>query len=287
MLKIGIDENAYCKKYGFENGLDRMRKHGYEGLDYQEFVNTDHPIFEKNLHEFESYLRAQRVATEKAGITIHQVHGPWRVPIQDSSVADREERFEKMARSIEGTAILGSKHFIIHPIMPFRTNDEEHEAETYEINLDFMGKLCKVGQDNDVIVCFENMPFPRLSLASVQSTLKFIQTINSDYFKMCLDTGHCTMFNFTPGDSVRLIGKDNLFALHIHDNDGLKDRHQAPYNGIIDWSDFGAALYEIGFDGIISLETVIPQKLPDPLREFEEISLVQKARYIASLASGQ
>ena len=264
-----------------------MRTHGYEGLDYREFVNTDTPLFEKNSYEFESYLRAQRAAIVAAGITVHQVHGPWRVPIQDSTAADREERFSKMVRSIEGTAILGSRHFVIHPVMPFRTNDEGHESETYAINLEFMERLCKAGRDNDVIICLENMPFPKLSLASVQATLEFVQTINDDYFKMCLDTGHCTMFDFSPGDGIRLIGRDNLCALHIHDNVGIKNLHQLPYNGVIDWSDFGTSLREVGFDGVISLETIIPSKLPDTLREYEEISLAQKARYIAALASGE
>lgn len=105
---------------------------------------------------------------------VHQTHGPWRYPPQDATEADRKERFEKMARSIEGTAILGSKHFIIHPIMPFGLDDQEHEKETYEMNLQFMDKLSRVGQENGVVVCFENMPFPKLSLASVASILDLV-----------------------------------------------------------------------------------------------------------------
>ena len=287
MLKIGIDENAYCKKYGFEKGLERMRTHGYEGLDYQEFVNTDNPLFDKSPHEFEAYLKAQRSATEGAGIMIHQVHGPWRIPIRDATDADREERFEKMARSIAGTAILGSRHFIIHPIMPFHINDKGHESEDFEMNLQFMERLCNVGCENGVIVCIENMPFPELSLASVQATFDFVKTINSDYFRMCLDTGHCTMFNTAPGDAVRLIGTEYLYALHIHDNDGVNDRHQMPYSGVIDWTDFGKSLREIGFDGVISLETAVSGKIPEELREYEEIGLARKARYIAALGGGE
>ena len=48
-------------------------------------------------------------------------------------------------------------------------------------------------------------------------------------------------------------------VLHVHDNDGERDRHWYPYGGVIDWNDFGAALREIGFDGTLSLESnVIP-----------------------------
>lgn len=147
-----------------------------------------------------------------------------------------------------------------------------------------MNRLCDVGRENGVIVCFENMPFTKLSLATVQATLDFVKAINSDYFKMCLDTGHCTMFHTAPGDAARLIGTEYLYAIHIHDSDGIKDRHQMPFSGVIDWNHFGNSLHEIGFGGVISLETGVPGNIPAALREYEEIGLVKKIRYIADLS---
>lgn len=279
MLKIG--------KTGTDQDLELIRSYGYEAIDYQGFINTETPLFQMNDQEFEAHLKAQRKAIEAAGLMIHQTHGPWRYPPQDATEADRKDRFEKMARSIEGTAILGSRHFIIHPIMPFGVNDKGHEKETYELNLEFMGRLSRVGQENGVIVCFENMPFPGLSLASIPSILNFVKTINSDYFKMCLDTGHCTMFDLPLPDAVRLIGTEYLYALHIHDNNGVNDLHWHPFNGVINWTDFGNALNEIGYKGVISLETSVSNKIPAVLKEHEEISLFRKARYIAALASGE
>ena len=232
-------------------------------------------------------MKAQRIAIEAAGLMIHQTHGPWRWPPRDTTVTDCIERFEKMARSIEGAAILGSKHFIIHTIMSFGIDDHGHERETYDLNLDFMGKLCRVGQENGVTICFENIPMPDLSLASVPSIFNFAKTINNNYFKVCLDTGHCTMFNQSPADAVRLIGREYLYSLHIHDNDGVKDQHKNPFSGVIDWTDFGKALNEIGYQGVISLETSVPSTIPDVLRDHEEIGLYRKARYIAALASGE
>lgn len=279
MLKIG--------KHGHAEKLEQMRGYGYEAIDYQGFVNTTTPLFACNSHDFEATLKEQRKAIEQAGLMVHQTHGPWRYPPQDATEADRKERFEKMARAIEGTAILGSRHFIIHPIMPFGTNDQGHEKETYELNLEFMSRLCRVGQENNVIVCFENMPFPQLSLASVESILAFVKTINNDHFKMCLDTGHCTMFGTSPADAVRMIGSEYLYALHIHDNNGEHDLHWHPFRGVIDWDDFGRALHEIGYQGVISLETSVSDKIPDVLRDYEEIGLFKKAQYIAALAGGE
>lgn len=274
-------------KTGTDKDLELIRGYGYEAIDYQGFVNTENALFQKNIREFEEDLKEQRKAIEDAGLYVHQAHGPWRFPPQDATKADRRERFEKMSRAIQGTAVLGSKHFVIHPIMPFGINDKGHEKETYEINLEFMAGLSRVGQENGVIVCFENMPFPNLSLASVPSILHLVKTINSDYFKMCLDTGHCTMFDLSLPDAVRLIGKDYLYALHMHDNDGVNDLHLNLFNGVINWTDFGHALHEIGYQGVISLETSVSGNIPDVLREHEEIGLFRKARYVAALAGGE
>lgn len=286
MLKIGITEKVYCSKYGFKNGLERMKKHGYDALDYLEFANTETPLFEKNSSEFEAYLKEQKKIAENCGIEIFQTHGPWRWPLQDFTKEDREERFEKMSRSIVGTTILGCRNFVIHPIMPFTTHDEEHKRETYEMNVEFMERLKNVGRENDVVICLENMPMPRFSLGSVPAILEFVKVMNSEYFKVCFDTGHATFFELSVGDAVRLLGKEYLYTLHIHDNDGNGDKHWEPFRGLIDWEDFGHALHEIQYDGVVSLEANLP-KLPDELCEMEEIALCRKAQYIAALAAGR
>lgn len=287
MLKVGIEDAFYCRQYGFEKGLKRLRQHGYEGIDYQGFVNTDAPLFEKNPHEFETYLKDQYAVIKREGLMVHQTHGPWRYPPQDTTSEERKERFEKMSRAIVGTAILGCENMIIHPIMPFTTIDEGHEEETWEMNLDFMEKLSRVGRENGVVICFENMPMQKLSLATVPEILKMVQTIDDEYFKVCLDTGHCAVRGQSPAEAVRMIGKEYLYALHIHDNDGQRDRHWSPFTGVIDWEDFGKALGEIQYKGVISLEVKKTSKIPEALSEYEEIGLYRKGRYIAELASGQ
>lgn len=287
MLKVGIGEHYYTVPYGFEAGVARMRSHGYECMDYQEFVSTVAELFQMNHSQFAKYLENQASICKREGIEIHQTHGPWRYPPQDSTPEARAERFEKMSRAIEGTAILGCKKMVIHPIMPFSINDKGHEQETYEMNLEFMSKLCRVGRENDVVICYENMPMPLFSMASVLVVLKFVKEINNEYFKVCLDTGHSAITKESPGEAVRMLGKDYLQALHIHDNNGKHDIHIHPFAGVIDWENFCAALREISFDGVMNLEVKTQKHLPKELRESEELNLYRKVEYLAKLASGE
>ena len=91
--------------------------------------------------------------------------------------------------------------------------------------------------------------------------------MNDEHFKVCLDTGHVAVFKeLSLGDEVRRLGK-HIVAFHIHDNDGRRDLHQFPGFGRIDWSDFGRALRDIGYDGSFSLETAPPTTLATPTYE--------------------
>ena len=257
-MKIGITSSYYTAAHGFEEGLRQLRADGYECIDYSGFVDTETPRFACSDAEFDAVVRKERIFIESLGLETSQTHGPWRWPSQDATVEDRRERFEKMSRAIRGTALLGCRNFVIHPIMPWGRFDTD-AGVTYAINLDFMSRLCQAAEKYEVTVCLENMPMRHQSLVTPEHCLRLVREVGAKNFKICLDTGHCTMHHVNPGDAARMLGKDMLAALHVHDNDGEKDRHWYPYSGVIDWSDFDAALREIGFTGTLSLESgVIP-----------------------------
>lgn len=281
MMKIGIESGAYLDRYGFAEGLARMKAHGYEALDYQNFADTETELFRVSEAEFERTLRTQRAAIEDAGIEITQTHGPWRWPPRDFTEEDRAERFEKMAKSIRGTAILGCRNFVIHPIMPFGDDRDPEPERLWDMNLAFMSRLVEVGRSCDVVVNFENMPMIALSISRPEAILRFVKMVDSPFFKVCLDTGHCAVFGDSPAQAVRLLGKEYLATLHIHDNNGHNDLHWNPYTGVIDWDDFSAALREIGFEGAVSLETAAPGRIPQDIREPFERGLFHMARRIA------
>lgn len=287
MLRLGIGERYYTVPYGFEKGIARMKGQGYSAMDYPEFGNTETELFRKNHQQFTEYLEYQAMVCNREGIEIFQTHGPWRYPPRDFTEEDRAERFEKMSRAIEGTAILRCKNIVIHPLMPFTINDEGHEKETYEINLDFFGRLCKVAEEYGVIINFENMPMRHFALASTSEMLKLVKEIDSDYFKVCLDTGHSSAIGNLPAEDVRLLGKEYLSSLHIHDNDGRHDYHWYPFAGVIDWKDFCNALCEIQYDGVLNLEVGRQKNLPEELRELEEVFLYRRIECLAKMVVGE
>ncbi len=280
-MKTGIVDTAYMYLGSHAAAFERMKQHGYDCTDYQYLVDTENELFSQDAQGFERALLDVRHYAENAGIEIYQAHGPWRWPPQDFSAEDRAERFEKMSRAILGCEILNCPNFIIHPIMPFGDWQDPEPEKLWDMNLEFFSRLCEVAKTHGRVICFENMPMTALSLSTPEQILRFIKEINSPYMRMCLDTGHCSVFGLSPADAVRLIGKEYLRALHVHDNDGKADRHMLPGEGVIDWEDFARALVEIDCTCPVSIETAVSSKIPTDERDAAERELAKSALIMA------
>lgn len=46
-----------------------------------------------------------------------------------------------------------------------------------------------------------------------------------------------------------------VFEMHLHNNDGLRDLHQFLDDGTLDIDEVAAAIYEFGFDGVLTIES--------------------------------
>jgi hypothetical protein len=132
-MKIGI-AGGYLSYYGFSEGLKRMKAQGYECLDDALLANTDNAIFSATPAEFERKLTERRKEIEDNGIIVSQTHGP-------GDAAKRRNRggpkrtIRKMSMAIIGTALMGTKNFIIHPIMPYGCDRERNPRMMWEMNL--------------------------------------------------------------------------------------------------------------------------------------------------------
>ena len=274
-MKIGIEFDPANEKSFVRWGKDmfiRLKECGFDCIDYG-MCNTDTWLFNLPIEEAEEGILEHKRMADEAGITISQVHGPWN-PVYDLTPEGRAERMEKMQKSIRLTSLLGCKNWVIHPIIPVDWRDKTvgGTEKTWDINVQFMTELLKTAKEYDVTICLENLPFTEFSIARPEETLKLINTINDDHFKMCLDTGHILAFeDLNLAEVVKEFGHI-IKVFHIHDNRrGEGDLHLFPYMGHIDWESFVKSVKEINFTGAFSLETVPSPKLSD--KTFEEMTV--------------
>ena len=280
-IQINIVSGGYCR-YGDEK-YQKLREHGYSCVDIK-MSDTESWIY--NSVQAEDMLLHEKKLADDANIKINQVHGPWRCPPKDATSEDREERMRKMETSIRLTAMLGCKNWVIHPLMPFGFEDKNVgvEQKTWDININFMKELLKTAKKFDVTICIENMPFPDFSLAKPKDILRLVKEINDENLKICLDTGHAQVFDneLRLSDEVHRLG-NYIKTLHVHDTKCGLDLHMMPFMGTIGWLEFVKSLKFIGYEGVFSLETPVPELLSDSLFEKFSKMYCEVAKEIISL----
>ncbi len=254
-MKIGHTVGAFAR-FG-ELRYQKMKELGFDYAD----LSIEGELGSMTEEEYEAHFLREKELADKAGVTIWQVHGPWRWPPRDGTEEDRAERAEVMRRSIRVSALIGVSYWVIHPIMPYGPDKDPEPEVFWQMNLDFFRALLPTAKQYGVTICYENMPMRALSISTPEVMLRFVHEINDESFKFCLDTGHCAVFGLSCGDAVRMAG-DDLKVLHVHDNSGRGDEHKPPFHGIVDWKDFYASLLETGFDGVLSLESGYPGGVP-------------------------
>ena len=259
-MKLGSKVGIFSE-YG-ENRYQMMSKFGFLYCD----LSIEGELDGRTEKEFYESVQKEADLARQGGVTMWQVHGPWRCPPHDETPELRAERMETMKRSIRAAAMIGSRYWVIHPIMPFGCNDDFHAQQLYEINYSFFEKLLPTAKREGVIICLENMPFKKLPISTPEKTVEFVRSVHDEHFKLCLDTGHALTFGIQPADALRQVW-DEVRVLHIHDNVEGRDNHTIPGTGIGDWIAFRDALVEIGFDGVYSLECGWTNFLPNVSNE--------------------
>lgn len=178
LLTIGISMSPYGRTYG-RYGVEkyaRLKEHGYGAVDYN-IADTAAPLYALSSEALAEEMKVERQAAGQAGILLSQVHGPWRWPPQDGTQTDRRERMEKMKKAVVITALLGSEHLVIHPLMPCGVEDliNGREQETRDVNVAFFRELADFAAPYGVTICLENMPMLHFSLAKPQRILELVE----------------------------------------------------------------------------------------------------------------
>jgi sugar phosphate isomerase/epimerase len=201
---------------------------------------------------------------------------------------------ELLHRSLRTAAILGIPWVVLHP-----TNisliEYERTIESIAYNREFIHSILPYLEKTGVGVALENVMDRNFNgqeklnrrFGSVPEELcDLIDAIGHPLVGGCWDTGNGHVQGLPQGSSIRMLGK-RLKALHIQDNDGMKDPHLLPFYGTINWTESMAALRDIGYSGDFTYEVHNAIRiLPDSLRGTALKSAVEIAQYLIEVKEG-
>lgn len=259
-MKISAETLYLRKKFGDREAVRILAEAGFDCIDYtmDHMVLDDSPL---NGPDYREYAKDLRAYGESLGVTFHQAHAPFEFAWEKEGVLENIA-VPRIIRCLEIASIMGIGTVIVHPLhhLVYIYNKEK----LWDMNMEFYHTLLPYAEKYNVRIAIENMFQFNKRMAPIPDTLsdpgqfvKAFDALNSPYITACVDVGHCCMLDNEPADMIRALGHDRLGALHIHDNDGILDRHTLPYLGNINWENTMKALADIDYDGVFTFETFL------------------------------
>lgn len=278
MIKVGVQTKGILEKGMLEQGLDMIRKAGFDCVDFNLdafLLNSDvyagklNDFFDKSQEELEKFFGQYRDLLRKYGIVPSQMHAPYPVSVFGKDVQNRYMTGQVIPKSFLIAFYLGIPYMVIHPWkLQYQLGKEEEKKQ----NMEYFKSLIPLIRKYHVMVCLENLyegNGTRIVEGVGSNPMELVQWVEElnayageELFGICLDTGHLNLMKRTPYQMITGVG-EHLKILHLHDNDAVGDLHQMPYtfqneemDGMgIDWKEVLDGLREIQFEGTLSFET--------------------------------
>lgn len=167
-----------------------------------------------------------------------------------SPICENENAYEIFCRWVDLFVGMGIKNAVLH-CDSMRNTDIPHEAKVQR-NIQTLRKFAAYIQGKNICICLENLtPMPQ----TADELNYIIDEIGSPDFGICLDTGHLNLCNDKSQRDFILKAGKRLRALHIADNEGMRDQHMMPFGfGTVNFREVGLALKEIGYEGYFNYE---------------------------------
>lgn len=260
-MLLSMTWGTYHKKgYSEEKTLDTLKIAGFDAIDFSfcesaEFY--DETLGSKKTTE-EYYRNLKKMADEK-GLVFNQTHAPFGSSF--NSEKETAKRFDEIVLSMRNSALLGAKNIVVHPCQHLPYENDGVPEQLFEMNMDFYNRLKPYCEEYGIKVAVENMwrhtkgnVINHSTCSKPAEFIRYVDSLDKKWFTACLDIGHAQVVREDPADFIRVLGKDRLGCLHVHDVDGINDNHTLPFYGTCDWNKICLALKEIDYSGDLTYE---------------------------------
>jgi sugar phosphate isomerase/epimerase len=217
------------------------------GLEYCEIINEyPYNVIEKDV-----------VDSFNIKISVHS-------PLSDVNIASYNEAMRRSSvsqikNSIDIAASIEPGIVVVHPgHIPILGN--KFEDKILENSIASLDECSKYATDNGVMLCIENMPDIEGLLGKDINQLDEI--VNDLDAHITLDVGHANNMRFTVKE---MLESPRIKHIHLSDNDGSFDNHNAIGSESIDFKSLFNELKRIGYDGILVVEVKDPEAVSESL----------------------
>ena len=230
-----------------EPRLKAMAKAGFTHVHWCHQWNSDFMYCDAEIEQIGKWLK-------EYGLTLLDIHGSvgpeknWfsSVEYQRKAGVELVANRMRMLRALGGIgSVMMHTPNIVANYSPIEIENARRLVENLRRSLD---DLMPLSLELKVPIAIEN---------DYSDTFQIKEELFADYppefLGLCYDSGHGNMFDCKGLDHLDR-NKDRLMALHLNDNDGLKDLHQPPFYGTLDWARLAKILKASSYPRQMSFE---------------------------------
>jgi L-ribulose-5-phosphate 3-epimerase len=250
-MKKSIGDNMIPKGWSFEQGLELVKKAGYEGI---ELWLGDVPWFQ--METTDAQVSALRRKVESAGLVASNVSTGlhWETPLSARDPKVRAQAIRIVQREIETAQLLGCDAVLV---VAGLVTEEVPYNEVYPRCVDAMQQLAPVAAKARVKIGCENCNSEHRFLISTREFWTFLNEVNSPYVGLHLDVGNIHDTGFAE-QWIEMHGS-RITRVHLKDPMKKRGRSGEPvytnlFLGDNNWAAIRAALKKVGYDGWLIAE---------------------------------
>lgn len=188
---------------------------------------------------------------------------------RDSKI--RDVSIERVKSNLHIAEKLDARYIIFHTNLNPFIKSLDYLENWKEKNVEFWNE---VTENYNTTVLLENV------WESSPFLIKYIlEKVNSDNLKVCMDIGHINIFSDVPMKEWFNTLSDDIVYIHVNDNYGNKDSHNAIGNGNINWINFSRLVSENEINPFIVFEVNSMDEVKESIEYFDDNKIYPFSHY--------
>ncbi len=194
-------------------------------------------------------------------VCVHSVTNAVNVAWTNTGI--RQESLRQLAEAIEFTYDVGADLITVHPgwkdMYGYR-----YPEDAYNLAVEGHRQVADSAAGYGIRIAIENMPPGWTSFCTgPEDTKAMLEAIDRPNAGLTLDMGHANILSGSAISDFITAINHKIFLIHIHDNEGKRDQHQAIGEGTIDFHQAIGLLKKAGLNVPLCIES----KSLDDLKE--------------------
>ena len=273
-----VYEDHPTGRFSLSSAVDFFADVGIPSMDMS-FENLS------RLHDsWKSVLYAAATRAGERGVGIPVCHLSFYMPDPKNDVL-MQSFSEEQKRGIDAAALMKIPLAVIHPIAFY--SKEASYGDWVRANMAYLSPLVKYAREHGVKLCVENMASEKEAADNHlygSCALNISALADKLGCGICFDVGHANVSGFKISEQMEIL-KGKIDVLHVHDNNGIKDRHLLPFESTVDWDDVAEGMIKSDFCSVLDVE-VSAWSIPGDREVREQLGgrIVSRAQRLLAMA---